>query len=57
MTEPRDEQNIPPPEGSFPDEAAEMVAETDVEAGAAGGDPATADPAVDAGRARALTTS
>ena len=24
MTEPRDEQNIPPPEGSFPDEAAEM---------------------------------
>lgn len=48
MTEPRDEQNIPPPEGSFPDEAAEMVAETDVEAGAAGGDPATADPAADA---------
>ena len=47
MTEPRDEQNIPPPEGSFPDEAAEMVAETDVEAGAAGGDPATADPAAD----------
>jgi len=47
VTEPRDEQNIPPPEGSFPDEAAEMVAETDVEAGAAGGDPATADPAAD----------
>ncbi len=47
MSEPRDEQNIPPPEGSFPDEAAEMVSETDVEAGAAGGDPSTADPAVD----------
>ncbi|MEN8707013.1 MAG: nucleotide exchange factor GrpE [Nocardioides marinisabuli] len=47
MTQPRDEENIPPPEGSFPDEAAEMVSETDVEAGAAGGDPATADPAAD----------
>lgn len=47
MTQPRDEENIPPPEGSFPDEAAEMVPETDVEAGAAGGDPAAADPAAD----------
>ncbi len=51
MTQPRDEENIPPPEGAFPDEAAEMVSETDVEAGAAGGDPAAADPAVDAAAA------
>ena len=49
MAEARDGLSIHLPEGSLPDEAAEMVAETDVEAGAAGGDPATADPAVDAG--------
>ncbi|ANH37388.1 heat shock protein GrpE [Nocardioides dokdonensis FR1436] len=39
MTEPRDDQNIPPPEGSFPAEAAEMTEDTEVEEGASGGEP------------------